>query len=384
MKAKEVLKILNLFIFWVFFLSAIIILADKLLPYKPSFPYFKELPKYGLPKYLSSLANFDGVHYLTIAKKGYVGTELIQAFFPLYPLMMRLPNLILDNYLLSGLVISHFFALLSFYSFYYLVKMDHGKKIAWLALIIFATFISSFYLRSLYSESLFLTLIFSSFIAERKKKYLLAGVLGGLASATRIVGIFIFPSLLLSIFLHDRKKWGAYFAVAIPSMMGLLIYMIYLKWQFGDYLYFFHVQEKFGANRQSQLIPYPQVIYRYFKIFMTVRPIDFKYYAYVQEFIASLFTLEVLVAASLQNFFKKNKNKIGWPYLLFAFLAYFLPPLTGNFSSMPRYVLACFPLFIYLAIFLEKRRQLKFIYLTISLIFLIINLILFTQGYWVA
>lgn len=384
MKSKEVLKILNLFIFWVFFLSLIIILADKVLPYKPSFPYFSELPKYGLPKYLSSLANFDGVHYLTIARKGYIGTDFIQAFFPLYPLSMRLANNIIQNYLLSGVVLSHLFALFSFYSFYYLVKMDHDKKTAWLALIIFATFISSFYLRSLYNESLFLTLIFSSFIATRKKKYLLAGVLGGLASATRIVGIFIFPSLLFLIFLRDRKKWSAYFAVAIPSILGLLIYMIYLKWQFNDYLYFFHVQEKFGASRQTQLVLYPQVIYRYFKIFLTVRPIDLKYYAYVQEFLVSLFALGVLIVASLKNFFKKNKNKIDWSYLLFAFLAYFLPPLTGNFSSMPRYVLACFPLFIYLAVFLEKRKQLKFIYLTISLIFLIINLILFTQGYWVA
>jgi hypothetical protein len=86
---------------------------------------------------------------------------------------------------------------------------------------------------------------------------------------------------------------------------------------------------------------------------------------------------------SWQNY-KKN-IKINWAYLVFAWGAYVLPTLTGNFSSMPRYILVCFPLFIYVSLLLEKKpRAWRFFYLTISLIFLIINLALFTQGYWVA
>jgi len=90
-----------------------------------------------------------------------------------------------------------------------------------------------------------------------------------------------------------------------------------------------------------------------------------------------------LALASWHNF--KKKIKINWAFLVFAWGSYLLPTLTGNFSSMPRYILVCFPLFIYLAIFLEKKSwPWRFFYLTISLILLIINLILFTQGYWVA
>jgi Gpi18-like mannosyltransferase len=381
MKIKEAIKVLNLFLIWLIFLSLVVILADKFLVYKPSFPYAAEFSRYGLSKSISKLANFDGVHYLTISEKGYLGTGLIQAFFPLYPILMRVANYSFHNYLISGLAVSHLFALLSFYSFYYLVRMDNGKKIALTALMIFASFSTSFYLRSLYGESLFLTLIFGSLIAAKKKHYLLSGILGGLASATRIVGIFIFPSLLFLIFTKDKKNLKAYFQVSL-SVLGLLAYMIYLKIYFGDFLFFFHLQEKFGASRQTNLILYPQVVYRYLKIFITVRPTDLKYYAYVQEFFLSISSLIILLAATLQTL--RKKIKLNLAYLIFAFGAYFLPTFTGNFSSMPRYILVCFPMFIYLAMILEKKPKLKFLYLTSSLIFLIINLLLFSQGYWIA
>lgn len=378
MSKREKLNIFYLFLFWVFALSLLVLIAPYFLTYQPSFPYASELNRFALPDFLSKMANFDGVHYLTISEKGYLGTGLIQAFFPLYPLLIKFFNPIFNNYLITGLLLSHIFALLSFYAFYALVKMDFGKRIAWWSLIFFACFVSSFYLRSFYGESLFMALLFTSFLAAKSKKYLLAGILGLLLSSTRVIGIFILPSLWLLIYLSDRKNYSAYLKVSL-SALGLLAYMLYLKWQFGDFLYFFTLQEQFGASRQSNLVSYPQVIYRYLKIFYTVRPFDLKYYAYVQEFLLSLASLGLLILATWQSLKQKTQELL--PYLLFAILAYFLPTLTGNFSSMPRYILACFPIFIYLV---QVLKAYKFLYLTISIIFLIINLILFSQGYWVA
>jgi len=382
MTKKEILKIFCFFILWLLFLSLVSFLAGKLFVYKPTFAYAYEFSKYGLSSFFNKMASFDGVHYLGISENGYLNTGLVQAFFPLYPYLIRSVYFFVNNYLISGLAISHFFALLSFYAFYYLVKMEYKQKIAHWSLVFFALFVSSFYLRSLYSESLFLTLIFTSLIAAKKKLYFAAGLLGALASATRVVGIFIWPSLLFLVFIQDRRKLEAYLAVSL-SALGLLAYMAYLYKYFSDPLYFFHVQEHFGASRQTQLVSYPRVVFRYLKIFWTVRPIDWKFYAYVQEFTLSLLALGGLAIASWQKF--KKKIKMNWAYLIFAWAIYLLPTLTGNFSSMPRYLLACFPLFIYLAIFFDKKHPLlKIFYLTISLIFLIINLILFTQGYWVA
>lgn len=385
MKRKEFLKVFIIFLCSSFYIALISFFANKILEYDPSFPYARQkLPGYNLPQFLFSFANFDGVHYLTIAEKGYLGTALIPAFFPLYPLLISLFNKIFHNHLLTGLVLSQVFSLTSLVSFYYLVKMDYKEKVATTATIIFSIFLSSFYLKSLYNEGLFLTLILSSLIAAKKDKNLLAGILGALASATRIVGIFILPALVINDYLKTQKiNWKKIFLFSISSF-GLLGYMFYLYKTFNDPLYFFHVQNEFGASRQTSLVLFPQVIWRYLKILWTVRPFDLKYFAYLQEFLVSLWALYILIIASIKNF--KKEIKMDWSYLIFAFGAYFLPTLTGNLSSMPRYILVCFPIFIYLSEIWQKNKKkwLIILYLTINLVLLIINTVLFIQGYWVS
>ncbi len=107
------------FFIWRFISLLLGYIAQFVLVYKPSFPYAYELlPKYGLPQWVYSWGNFDGVHYLTIIEKGYIGTGLIQAFFPLYPMVVRLVNSIIGNTLLSGLIVSTFFALTACCLFY--------------------------------------------------------------------------------------------------------------------------------------------------------------------------------------------------------------------------------------------------------------------------
>jgi hypothetical protein len=160
--------------------------------------------------------------------------------------------------------------------------------------------------------------------------------------------------------------------------------MAYLQLEFSDPLYFLTVQSEFGAGRQSQLITLPQVVWRYLKILWTTRPFDLKYFIYVQEFVLSLGAGLALLAMAYRSWRQRANSKqllIWIPYLLFAGIAYALPTLTGNFSSMPRYLLACFVLFIYIG---QWRWPYFFLYLTISGLLLIINLLLFTQGYWVA
>jgi len=78
-----------------------------------TFPYLDDLIKSGFPPYIYSFANFDGAQYLKIAQSGYL--PLTQAFFPLYPILIRAFSLWgLFSSLLSGLIISYlsFFGML--------------------------------------------------------------------------------------------------------------------------------------------------------------------------------------------------------------------------------------------------------------------------------
>lgn len=368
------------FLFWRVALFLVYPLSKIFLPYQPSFAGPNSLPFYYLPAWVYSWANFDGVHYLTLAQKGYFGTALIQAFFPLYPLVIRFLETIQGNFLTSGLVISNLSFLLVLFLFKKLLRLDgHDSFLAIILLLLFPT---SFFFGALYNESLFMVLALASFILARKKHWWLVALTVSLASATRVVGIFLLPALLWEFCqseIASKKKinskiWLGLVIILLGST-GLLAFMFYLNQAFGDPLYFFHVQAEFGAGRQESLVFYPQVVWRAIKILLTARPFDFRYLIYIQEFLAGVGGVLLLIW---------GYRKVRFSYLLFALPALLLSTLTGSFSSSPRYLLVCFPIFIIGAQLLKKNRILKWSWLILSGLLLLLNTALFLQGYWVA
>ena len=322
-------------------------------------------------------ANFDGVHYLNIAQGGYGLYQ--QAFFPLYPYFLRwLAPVFSKDYLLSGLFISHLAFIACLYLLYKLVKLDFKERIAKRSILYLLLFPTSFYFGSVYTESLFLALVLSSFYTARRKKWLIAGILGAFASATKFVGIFLFPALLIEWYQSRRESKNEDIKSFLPLLFigfGLLFYMWYLQKTTGDPLYFIHVQPFFGAERTGgRIILLYQVFWRYFKMILTTKA-DVLYFAVWTELLASILFLALSVFAYL---------RLRFSYFVFMVLAYITPTLSGTLSSMPRYVLTLFPGFILLALLAEKYRWLKIIYPIIGGILLIIATILFTRGYFVA
>ncbi|MBI4991167.1 hypothetical protein HZB96_03690 [Candidatus Gottesmanbacteria bacterium] len=400
--------LISIFIFWRFCLFLIAWIGGKILPFTPSFPYSDiYLIPSGLPSWLWSFANFDGVHYLTIAQKGY-SAQFTQVFFPLYPLIINIISKIIPfiNPVLIGILVSNVFFLLSLFVFWKLLSLDYKKQdIRWiiLFLIIFPT---SFFFGSIYTESIFLFFVVLSFYAARKKRWWIAGIFGGLAGATRLVGILLLPALLwewqqeklkmtrsviLNLFQdpykmpklvqHDSKKIFHFpfstfhFLPLYLVPLGLIAYMVYLQLTFGDWLYFWHVQPVFGAERSGGgLIFLPQVIYRYLKILFTVPWKQYDFWVSVWELGSVVAGFGLLVIGWLK--------KIRSSYLVFAFLAITMPTLTGTFSSMPRYILVAFPMFI--ALGLIKNKSFKILLSVVCYLLSGIFIILFTRGYWVS
>lgn len=269
-------------------------------------------------------ANFDGVHYLSIAKNGYFQFE--QAFFPLYPLLIRwLGKLLGGNFVFAGLLISNislFFILVIFWKLLKKIKIKE-ETIKWtLAFLLF--FPTSFYFGSIYTESLFMLLVFLTFFTTALYSTV---VFASLASATKLVGAFLLAPI------------------------GLFAYMVYLWRTYGDPLMFIHAQPAFGANRSGgEIILLPQVLWRYFKIFTTV---SYDNYDFWIALIEVIFLISVLVLLWIA--WRKNLPK-SW--ILFSLAAVIAPTLTGTLSSMPRYVLIAFPIYVVLAKFSRKWRYL--------------------------
>ena len=385
---KDIIFVLAVFILWQVLIAGIIFLGQRYIPSSLSYLY-TEKRVVNLPL-LWSRANFDGIHYLDIARKGYGIYQ--QAFFPLYPRLINLLTPVFDR---RDLVAGWFISLVNFFLglvlLVKLVKLDYEEKVARWTLIFLLSFPTAFFFSMVYTESLFLFLILASFYFARTKKWWLAGIFGALASATRLVGIFLLPALLVE-WWEQQKVRGSKFAVRgklnhstiqpfshllaiglIP--LGLLWYMRFLQIKFGDPLMFFRVQPYFGAGRAAdKIILLHQVSWRYLKMLWTVEKTSLIYFVVVLEFLTGLGFLGLLGLAC--------RKKVRPSYLVFAILSYLAPTLTGTFSSMPRYVLTLFPCFIMMA--LIENRLFRALWLAVSGLLLVICTILFSQGYWIA
>ena len=127
-----------------------------------------------------------------------------------------------------------------------LVKLDHSERTSQLAVVFLFIFPTSYFLHIPYTESLFLALVIGSFVAARKRAWVWAGVLGGLACLTRINGLILFPALAFETWIEYResgqlnKKW--LFLILIP--LGFSGYLALNYFVAGDALMFMTYQRE--------------------------------------------------------------------------------------------------------------------------------------------
>ncbi|OGD83126.1 hypothetical protein A2165_01990 [Candidatus Curtissbacteria bacterium RBG_13_40_7] len=360
-------KIFLFFLIWRIGLFLIAFISPLFIPnFGARFPYFEErLVSSGFPHFIWSFGNFDGVHYLGIAQNGYA-FQFTQVFFPFYPILIKLLSyLTFGNFLVSGLLISNLAFFGGLVLFFKLVKNVYNEKIAFWSCLFLLTFPTSFYFGAVYTEGLFFLLIISAFYLLYKNKVILASIIGSFASLTRLAGLFLVPSLML------KKDFKSLIPVLIVPL-GFLAYVTYLQIEFNNPLYFLSAQSIFGQERStSGIILLPQVFWRYIKILATTNGLVLANAVF--EMLATIFALSLLVIGF---------NKIKTEWLVFSLIAVLVPTLTGTFTSMPRYILVAFPIYIMLA--LVKSTIAKSLILFVFFSLLIISTILFAQGYWVA
>lgn len=374
-----ILKIILVFVTWRIVLFAIAFVAIFAIPeFGNRFPYWNMvLSTTGLPSWIWGFGNFDGVHYLRIVTMGYESSQYSQAFFPIYPLFIRLITLYSGNYLIS-LVATNIVFLMSLIIFYKLVELDFSKKIALYSVIILLVFPTSFYFGSIYSESLFLFFVVSFLYLLRKKNYLAAGLYGLFACSTRILGLWLIPVYLIEVYLEYRNKniekdiSGKIIIGFLLIPVGLLLYMLYLGFNFNDPLLFLNSQPAFGASRSSFIVSTPQVFFRYLKILFTIPANSLLFFNALLEFCFTLISLLFLILAY---------QKVRFSYWLFSLGCWITPTFTGTFSSMPRYILM---MFLLLPFFANITRKYFILLVGLFIILGMILVALFTRGYWVA
>ena len=361
---REYSPVFLIFLLWRTGLFLVAYLGSLFLGFNAGFPYIETfLIGSGFPQWFWQWGNFDGVHYLNIAANGYQDYG-VQAFFPLYPKTIWLLNYITHNSLLSGFLISNTSVLLVGILLYKLVKRDFDKNTALWSVVFLFAFPASFFFGSLYSEALFMVFVLGSFYFTG----IPAGIFAFFAALTRIIGVFL--SFVAAV---DRRR-----AWLCLSIGGLFAYMGFLYLEYANPLMFLSAQQAFSNSRASSFFklttPF-QVMFRYLKIFLTDNPSHYDFWIAVLEFTAFVLGTGFLLWITY-------KRQVKTTYLFYAWPALLLPSLSGTFSSMPRYLIVVFPLYIGLARL--KNRHLKVGILVSFIVLLALLTILFTRGYWVS
>ncbi len=199
-----------------------------------------------LGKYLTlaSLVRWDAWWYLNIAERGYWFDPQHPsnvAFFPVFPLLVRGLAALIGNPVLAGLLVANLAAVAGVIAFWLWVREEAGAAAAERAVVWLLVFPFSFFFHTIYAESLFLALVALGFLAARRGHWLRAGALGGLAAASRPMGILLFPAFAWA--LWEARRAGR--AVRARDLLGVLlvpaglgVYAGYLWAAFGTPLAF--------------------------------------------------------------------------------------------------------------------------------------------------
>jgi hypothetical protein len=299
-----------------------------------------------------ALANWDGGWYLSIAQEGYEGRS--HAFFPLFPMLLRLFSLLPVPLPLAGSILN---AGLFLASIRVLQKLYPERDSG---LLVYAVLPFSFFFVSLYTESLalFLSVMFVWSLRERKPA--LAFVFGCLAGLTRITSI----ALLMFGIDEIRKKRTSTMIASTGPAVGIGLYSMFLWATTGDPLKFFHVQETFGRNTTFDLGRFIQMLTRSFRT-----PGGF-------DDVSIIVIAVVAVAAALLAF----QGRIG--EALYCAMLIAVPLSTLTLASLQRYALLAFPAFPLLAGFL-RNRVVYAIVLLLEIYYLFELARHFGRGHWV-
>ncbi len=151
---------------------------------------------------LAPLARWDAVWYLRIADQGYgPAPGLKAAFFPLYPLLVRMLGALGGGTPGANLVVAYLLSVAAFCGglcfVYALVRRSSGSAVAKATVLLMAVFPGSLWFGVPYAESLFLLLSAAALWCAAYGSLWLAGGLAAAAAATRSLGVLLIVPLAL-------------------------------------------------------------------------------------------------------------------------------------------------------------------------------------------
>ncbi|HTD63285.1 MAG TPA: mannosyltransferase family protein [Verrucomicrobiae bacterium] len=313
---------------------------------------------------LDAATRWDAKAYVDIAHDGYGAVPANNAYFPLYPFLIRVLATVFggsgDAYLAAGVLISNVALLVALIYLASLVAIDHDTAAGTRAALYLLVFPTSVFLAVVYPESLLIALSIGAVYYARRGQWLAAAVLGALAALTRpFIGAAV--ALPLAIEAYRRSGVRAALAAATPAAVALVGWLVVLWRITGDPKAILTAEANWGVG--------PSVPFEAFTDLFDPKVYGFPYF--VLGFTLFIGALVIL----------------SWRFLrpslaAYATAVFVISVATGSLTSSPRYYLSVFPAFMVLALVARGWTGLAYVAVgaTISVIFTA----MYALWYWVA
>jgi hypothetical protein len=361
----------------IIFSFIIVYLAPKILPYT-------NFANFHFPPFLEMWTIFDGNVYIKMARTGYTH----YAWFPLYPLAIKILHFFIPNYVLSGLIISNVAFLLGLCFFYNLVKSEINTESAKRAVWYLSLYPFSYFFSCAYAESLFFLFVIQTFYYIKKAKWPFAGLFAMFAGLTRIIGITLYPSLLYSYIENRRKKSQKILNLDILKIsllpIAILILVIFFYIKTNNPIIFITTQSAWGRHFN---LPTAAILNGFNKLFYFFA--DYNYTlsslkGFIIFFLNAIWKSVDVVTLLISFFLVKGVFKnFNNSYKIFAIFYLFFALSSQILTGLPRHVMILFPFFMYLGI-LGKNKIFNFIVIFLFIVFSFVFLIAWLQHLYIA
>ena len=292
---------------------------------------------------------WDSKYYIEIAKNWYGGqgaSPNLLAFFPLYPILIRLSTVNFDFINLSALFVSNASSVIAAIYLFKLVKLDYDDNAAVKAVLYLCVFPTAFFLSVMYTEGLFLALAIASFYYARKANWAAAGLLGLLSALTRMGGLVLLPALLVEYFHQRNWKLQAINKNVIWIFLPIVGFAAYLGINYqvtGNFFAFVGLQQAYWHQGINPVMGLQQALQN-----SMTAPFPLNLHADAQLIFAGLGL--AAVAAGFKYRLRPSLN-------VYMVATWLLAISTSYWNSVPRYVLTLFPMFILIGLSPRSKRS---------------------------
>lgn len=327
--------------------------------------------------FLQVWEKWDALWYLRIATDGYEAGDGSAAFFPLYPLLVRLFTFIVRDPLVAATAVSNLAVYASLVLLYLLTAREFGEALAARSVVYLSVFPTAFFLYAPYSESLFLAFALAAFLSARQRAWPLAGAMGALAALTRSLGVVLVLALAAEA-LHQAREDGRMRLLwrSLPWSMipvaGLFTYMAYWWANARDALIPFTAQDQW-----SREVTFPLV---------TIYEATQLAFRWIWEATGGYHLLDWLIVmpALAAAVWVAVRARPVYAVYVWASLLIALTLVWGSrpFMSLPRFVLVLFPIYWAVAVWASRRRGVHEAYIGVAALLFGVTALLFLNWYY--